>query len=72
MMYCVNEADFGKIYFLDHEFAESSEDLIEAAETFDQFIGSIQNLDIEDIPKDPEMKVWVDPEFLKEIQKQQS
>lgn len=56
------------IYFLDHEI-EGNEALTKVADSLDVFLSSIATPDATSPEKSARVKsVWVDPEFLKELQ----
>lgn len=76
---CLNlsKDKYGNVYFWDHErelkFEEGKitiDDLYFIAETFKEFLSSVERDNIEELQEEryKVKKVWVDPEFLKELE----
>lgn len=75
---CLNlsEDRYGYVYFWDHEEELNYEkgkiainDLYFIAETFNEFLNSMERDDLKDSEKGYKVKkVWVDPDFLKELE----
>lgn len=77
-MVCLNlsEDRYGYVYFWDHEEELKYEkgkitinDLYFIAETFNEFLNSIERDDLKESEEGYKVKkVWVDPDFLKELE----
>jgi hypothetical protein len=64
----VDEGRNGAVFFLDHELSE----ITEIAPTFGGFLADLKPFDITTVKLKPGQvkKVWIDPEFLKNLKKQ--
>ena len=67
-------ADYGNVFFWDHEL-ESDRDpalaLANLAPSFDVFLASLQRFNAHRVPLKPGQvkKVWINPEFLKKVER---
>ena len=64
----VNEAASGAVFFWDHEIRD---DMIKIADSFGAFLDILEPFDASSIKLKPGqvMKAWIDPDFLKGLQK---